>query len=98
MNEQQKATPDEFEKTVGDKERRKLRARTEGHSSPWFGLGMFGLIGWSIVAPTLIGILLGRWIDANSPSRVSWTVTLLFLGVTAGAVNAWFWIQRESKG
>jgi ATP synthase protein I len=87
--------PDEFERTVEGKQNRKLRARREGVQSPWFGLGMFGLVGWSIVIPTLAGILIGSWIDGQWPSRVSWKLTLLFLGLAIGCGNAWFWIQKE---
>jgi len=85
----------EFEKTVNEKARRKFKAQQEGKQSPWFGLGMFGLIGWSIVLPTIMGIALGSWIDGAWPSRVSWKLTLLFLGVATGCANAWYWIQKE---
>jgi len=90
-------TPDEFERTVDRKEKRKLRARSEGPRSPWFGLGMLGLVGWSIVVPTLLGILIGSWIDDRIPSRVSWLLTLMFVGLVIGCINAWFWIQKESS-
>jgi len=97
MNDPKENGPsrDEFERTVGSKEKRKIKARTEGMQSPWFGLGMFGLVGWSIVVPTLAGILIGSWIDGQWPSRISWKLTFLFLGLAIGCGNAWFWIQKE---
>ena len=61
----------EFEKSVGDKEQRIIKSRFEGARSPWFGLGMFGLVGWSVVLPMLLGITIGSWIDTHWPSRVS---------------------------
>ena len=49
--------------------------------SVWFGLGMFGLIGWSVAIPTLLGAALGQWVDKHYPGRFSWTLTLLLLGL-----------------
>ena len=86
---------DDLERTVGGKEKRKIKARSEGTQSPWFGLGMFGLVGWSIVVPTLLGILIGSWIDGQWPSQISWKLTFLFLGLAIGCGNAWFWINKE---
>lgn len=79
------------------KERRKIRARRTQEQSIWFGLGMFGTIGWSIVVPALLGILIGLWLDARYPSSFSWTIALLFAGVTVGILNAWYWISRERE-
>jgi ATP synthase protein I len=82
---------------VGRKAERKLRARRAGRRGVWFGLGMFGLVGWAVALPTVAGVALGVWLDARVPSRVSWTLTLLFMGVLLGALNAWYWIKRESR-
>ncbi len=97
MSQQMNNDPnqEEFERTVGTKELRKIRSRSNSPQSPWFGLGMFGLVGWSIVVPTLLGIFLGSWIDHQWPSRVSWKIALLFGGLMIGCGNAWFWIQKE---
>jgi ATP synthase protein I len=82
---------------VGVKEARKMRARRQKDRSVWFGLGMFGLVGWSVAIPTLVGIALGVWIDLKWPSRYSWTLMLLIIGVILGCLNAWFWVWRERK-
>lgn len=86
-----------MERQIGDKEQRMVRARNQRDQSIWFGLGMFGLVGWSIVIPTLLGIALGVWIDARWPSRFSWTIMLLVAGVAVGCLTAWRWVQRESE-
>jgi ATP synthase protein I len=83
--------------TVGRKAARKLRARRTGRRGVWFGLGMFGLVGWAVALPTVLGVALGLWLDARFPSRVSWTLTLLLTGVALGSLNAWYWITRESR-
>ncbi len=83
--------------TIGQKEERKARARAEKEESVWFGLGMFGLVGWSVAIPTLGALALGIWIDRTWPSRYSWTLMFLLMGVAAGALNAWYWICRERR-
>jgi ATP synthase protein I len=60
-------------------------------------LGMMGLVGWSVAIPTLIGVALGWWIDRSWPGRMSWTLTLLFVGVAIGCLNAWYWVRQESE-
>ncbi|MEX0820387.1 MAG: AtpZ/AtpI family protein [Pirellulaceae bacterium] len=87
----------ELEREVAAKQERKARARQEGERSAWFGLGMFGLVGWSVVVPALIGVAIGLWIDDRWPSRFSWTLMLLVLGVAMGCLNAWWWVQREGR-
>lgn len=82
---------------VGRKAERKLRARRTGRRGVWFGLGMFGLVGWAVALPTVLGAALGLWLDARFPSRVSWTLTLLLAGAALGSLNAWYWIMRESR-
>lgn len=86
---------EEYQERVARREERKIRARKEGERSAWFGLGMFGLIGWSVAVPTLAGIALGLWIDTRWPSDYSWTLMLLFAGVVLGCINAWYWLNKE---
>jgi len=88
---------DKLPHEVGKKERRKLAARSSSDKSIWFGLGMFGLVGWSVAIPTLIGIAVGVWIDATWPSRYSWTLMCLVAGVAVGCMHAWYWVKRETN-
>jgi ATP synthase protein I len=81
---------------IGRKAARKLRARRQADGGVWFGLGMFGLVGWSVAVPTLLGVALGFWLDRAFAGRVSWTLTGLLVGVVLGCLNAWFWVKRES--
>lgn len=82
---------------VGRHAERKLRTRKDGRHTAWFGLGMFGLVGWSVAIPTLIGIVLGLWLDARFPGLPSWTLTCLIIGVALGCLNAWYWVKQESR-
>jgi len=86
----------ELARQVREKEHRKLKARRERNRSVWFGLGMFGLVGWSVAIPTLLAIAVGIWIDTTWPGPYSWTLMLLFIGVLVGCLNAWYWVRRES--
>ena len=83
--------------TVGQRAERKLRAREESRRTAWFGLGTFGLVGWSVAIPALLGTALGVWLDGRWPGQVSWTLTFLIIGVALGCLNAWYWINEESK-
>jgi ATP synthase protein I len=86
-----------FSRAVGTQETRKLRARQGKPRSIWLGLGMLGLIGWSVVVPALLGVAGGVWIDTHFPSRYSWTLMLLLIGVAAGCLNAWRWVVKEHR-
>lgn len=90
-------TTEELERSVGAKETRRLSARRERDRSLLFGLSVFGIVGWSVVVPTLIGIAAGIWIDAKWPGRFSWTLMLLFGGLILGCMNAWYWVSHISK-
>lgn len=82
---------------VSAKAKRKLAARGTSSHSVWLGLGMMGLIGWSVVVPTLLGAALGIWLDHRGTSSHSWTIALLFAGLALGCLSAWHWVAKEDK-
>jgi ATP synthase protein I len=82
---------------VGAKAARKLKARRNPAQGVWFGLGMMGLIGWSVVVPTLLGAALGLWLDRHYPGAHTWTLALLAAGLAIGCLNAWHWVAKEDK-
>jgi len=95
----------EFSHIIGASATRKLKARGSSKSGVWFGLGMAGLIGWSVVVPTLGGAAAGIWLDSRrhgthlgaEPGVHSWTLTLLILGLALGCINAWHWVEKEDR-
>jgi ATP synthase protein I len=82
---------------VGVKAARKLKARRDGSEGVWFGLGMMGLIGWSVAVPTVLGAALGLWLDKHYPGGHSWTLALLVAGLVIGCLNAWRWVASEDR-
>jgi ATP synthase protein I len=82
---------------VGTKAERKLRAQRNVNRTVWLGLGMMGLIGWSVAIPTLLGAALGLWLDKHYPVSFSWTLTMLIVGLFVGCLNAWHWVAKEHK-
>ena len=86
-----------FAGQVGAKAARKLKARRNSTHGVWFGLGMMGLIGWSVVVPTLAGAALGIWLDKHYPGEHSWTLALLVARLLIGCFNAWRWVAKEEK-
>ena len=88
---------EDFEREVRKQADRKEKGRREKGRGIWFGLGMMGVVGWSVAIPTVLGIALGVWLDARTTGRVSWTLTGLLVGLTVGCLNAWFWVRRESR-
>ena len=89
--------PSDLARKVAEKSERKLKSRRDASKKAWFGLGMMGLVGWSVAVPTLIGIFVGVWIDSTGKSRYSWTFMLLIAGIVIGCMNAWHWLSKEEK-
>jgi ATP synthase protein I len=93
MNDQRTS----FSRAVGAKAARKLKARRNSTQGVWFGLGMMGLVGWSVVVPTLLGAGAGIWLDDRHPGPLSWTLSLLIAGLAVGCLNAWHWVSKEDQ-
>ncbi|MHB0956902.1 MAG: AtpZ/AtpI family protein [Pirellulaceae bacterium] len=101
MNDQSKGkrvqAPSALSRAIGAKVARKLKARRNSTPGVWYGLGMMGLIGWSVAIPTLLGAAVGLWLDKQPGSQRSWTLALLVAGLTLGCLNAWLWVAKEDK-
>lgn len=91
------ASAPDFAARIGAKAARKRKAQRRDDTGLWFGLGMMGLIGWSVVVPTLLAAALGRWIDETYPGGHSWALALLVAGLTLGCINAWYWVAQQDR-
>ena len=85
-----------FSAQIAKKENRKLKTIGES-KNVWFGLGMFGMVGWSVVVPAVAGTLIGVWLDKRHPVAFSWTLSLLIAGLIIGCLIAWYWVRSEDK-
>ena len=56
---------------------------------------MIGVLGWTIVLPTLLGLFAGRWLDRTFHMGIFWTLGLLVAGLAAGCVLAWKRMHNE---
>ncbi|MEF9674147.1 AtpZ/AtpI family protein [Pseudomonas sp. PCH446] len=96
---EKKPTPGEkaFSQQVASKAARKIKAQRHRTRTVWSGLGMMGLIGWSVVIPTLLGAAAGLWLDDRYPGGRSWTLALMAAGLVLGCFNAWHWVAKEER-
>ncbi len=85
----------EFRRAIAGKAARKQRARRE-RVGVWSWFGMFGLVGWSVTVPTVLGTAFGVWLDNKTGGGVQFTLAFLFLGVIVGCWTAWRWVREES--
>ncbi len=95
---QRREAEDAFTRRIGNRAERKQHARNNADRALWHGLGAMGTVGWTVGLPTLIGVLLGIWIDALwLTSPVSWTLVLMIGGLLFGVGSAWLWLEGERK-
>jgi ATP synthase protein I len=69
---------------INAKAARKLKARRNPGQGVWFGLGMMGIVGWSVAVPTLLGAGVGLWLDKHHSGKHAWTLALLVAGLVIG--------------
>jgi len=86
---------DELSRAVKLREARSRRWQEEGERPLWKNLSMIGALGWLIVTPTLLGVLLGRWLDGRFDTGVLFTGACIFLGISIGGWFAWHRISSE---
>lgn len=78
--------------------RERERARLGGEvPEPSLGarLGQIGVLGWAIVMPMLLGVLLGRWADRAFGTGIFFTAPAILVGAVIGLWSAWKWMHRQ---
>jgi ATP synthase protein I len=93
-NSRRRKMADHFTEQVAKREALRIKGLKHKNETVWFGLGMFGIVGWAVAIPTLIGVALGLWIDRTWPSRYSWALMFLILGLIVGCINAAYWVRK----
>ncbi|MDF1856561.1 AtpZ/AtpI family protein [Pseudooceanicola sp.] len=74
---------------------RRDRWLREGDMSVGRRLAQIGVLGWIFVAPTLAGLFVGRWLDAQLGSGIFWTAPGIVLGLCLGGWTAWKWMNAQ---
>jgi ATP synthase protein I len=74
---------------------RDAAGRSDPEPSLGARLGQIGILGWTIVVPTLLCLFLGRWLDRTFGTGIFFAAPLLMVGVTFGFWSAWRWMHRQ---
>ncbi len=91
----EKHMPDKLAEVAHEAEESAQRARKDPEPSLGRRLGQIGVLGWTIMLPTLIGLFGGRMIDRAFGTGIFFSAPLLMLGVAFGFWSAWRWMQRQ---
>lgn len=79
---------------------RKSRSRAEaGARDPEPSLarrfGQIGVLGWVIVGPTLLGVVVGGWLDRLLRTGITFAAALTILGAGLGLWLAFRWMHQQ---
>lgn len=86
---------DDASESIRRRAQRMQDTRDQPKYSPLSGLGVFGVIGWSVAIPTVAGAFLGMWLNRVAPQSFSWPIALILGGVVVGGMVAWSWIDKN---
>jgi len=88
---------DQQEKLRKQVEQQARRIKQAEHDRPnLIGQTIYlGTLGLMFVLPVIAGAYLGRWLDSMAPGySISWTVSLILLGVVIGMFNVYYFIKE----
>ena len=88
---------DRVEEAARRASERDARARRDPEPSLGSRLAQIGILGWTIVVPTLVGLALGRWLDRLVGTRVFFSAPLLMIGAGLGLWSAWKWMHHQQR-
>jgi len=80
---------------VDEQAERQRQSKLQGEPTLARQLARVGVLGWLVVTPTLLGVLLGRWLDHRLGTGIFWTAPLLVLGLVIGCWSAWKWMHQS---
>jgi ATP synthase protein I len=86
---------DRITTAVRQQREREREWQREGEPSMARYVGQIGVLGWIIVAPTLIGLFIGRWLDQKFGTGIFWSAPLMGIGLILGCWSAWKWMHRQ---
>ena len=86
-----------FLRTLATKERRTVEAEEDKEPEDWRGVEKFGMVGWSITAPVLVGLLLGWVLDRLTGHHHLWVTVFFFIGLIGGCATTVYWLFAEYR-
>lgn len=96
MSSMDEDTPaDRLEQAARTEAQRARRGADNPEPSLGARLGQIGILGWMVVVPALLGLLLGRWLDHRFSTGIFFAAPLLLAGIGLGIWSAWKWIHRN---
>ncbi|MHC0053930.1 AtpZ/AtpI family protein [Actibacterium sp. D379-3] len=57
--------------------------------------GQIGVLGWVIVGPTILGVVVGRWLDSQLGTGITLSAALTMLGAALGLWLALRWMHEQ---
>lgn len=73
-----------------------MKARKE-KTGFWYYASAIGMWGWLFVIPVVGGAYIGRYLDNKIRGGISWTITLIIIGIVVGIYNIWYFYFRRLK-
>lgn len=86
---------DRLEEAARRAARRDRKSMEEPEPSLGSRLGQIGILGWTIVVPTLLGVILGRFIDRSLETGIFFSAPLIMIAAAFGLWSAWKWMHRS---
>ena len=74
---------------------RDAEGRADPEPSLGARLGQIGVLGWTIIVPTLLCLFVGRWLDRILGAGIFFSAPLLMAGAAIGFWSAWRWMHRQ---
>ena len=75
-----------------ERQARRMKKAERGEAPTFLYIGTAGLL---FVLPVVGGAYLGSWLDEKySGYSFHWTLTMIFLGLIVGAINAWLFLRE----
>lgn len=92
-------TADEHRDRMAEAAREASQRADEGRSDPepslGTRLGQIGVLGWTMILPTLLGVFAGRWLDRTFGTGIFFSAPLLMLGAALGFWFSWRWMHHR---
>ncbi len=89
MGEQDQKGRDDMLEAIRKRESLRQQWQDTGERPLWKNLSMVGALGWLIVAPTLLGVFVGRLLDSALGTGVTFSGALILAGACLGFFLAW---------